>query len=150
MKNHNERTYYASLPFRMTGKRKRILEMIQSSATPLSAAKIYEGLLLQEDGIWLSTVYRALELFEEHGLIQRETLPGTEETVYIAAGPIHRHYGLCIQCQKIFDIENCPMETYTPKFEDESFQVLEHRFTVLGLCGNCSHHSRRESSPPKE
>ncbi len=126
-----------TFPFRMTSSRKEILSVIEDSDVPMTAAQIYKTLRNSDRDLWLSTVYRSLELFVEHGIITREQIPITGESYYRIRGSKHLHYGVCTSCHKLFKVISCPLENYTPVLEDPEFRVLEHQFLLLGICSKC-------------
>ena len=122
--------------FRMTSKRKAIYEIIKDSPLPLTALEIFEKLNENEE-VWLSTVYRTLELFDNEGIITRTHNPGSDISHYIFSDESHKHYGVCVACQKIISISDCPLDSYKPKLSDTGFEIIDHRFMVYGYCSGC-------------
>ncbi len=49
----------------------------------------------------------------------------------------HKHYAVCMSCRKIIAMDNCPMETFIPKLEDENFHVMGHNLEIFGYCKDC-------------
>lgn len=41
-----------------------------------------------------------------------------------------------MNCHKIIAMDNCPMEKFIPKLEDEDFYVMGHKLEVFGFCAH--------------
>lgn len=124
--------------FRMTKKRKIIYNLLKKADRPLTAIEIFTILTEKEEDIWLSTIYRTLELFKNEGIIVQTELPGSEISHYVFADESHKHYGVCMNCQKVISITDCPLDSYKPKLSDSGFHIIDHRFTVYGYCSTCN------------
>ncbi|MPN57397.1 hypothetical protein SDC9_205091 [bioreactor metagenome] len=49
----------------------------------------------------------------------------------------HKHYAICLSCHKVIEMDNCPMETFTPQLADQDFRVLGHKVEMYGYCKDC-------------
>lgn len=122
---------------RMTKSRKLIYDILEGSAMPLSAKEIYDQVKNQGNEIWLSTIYRALEVFEDKNLVIKAQLPGSDEHHYILCNDSHHHYAICLSCKKIIENIQCPMNEYEPMLNDQGFKVVDHKFIIYGYCEEC-------------
>lgn len=121
-----------------TRQRESVLAVLTQADRPLSAMEICK---LTEDAgnpVWLSTVYRILELFEENKIIIRNTLSDGEMALYELNRNQHRHYAICLSCHKVVELEHCPLQNYTPELSDSGFQVTGHRLEMYGYCKDCA------------
>ncbi len=84
---------------RVTGPRKTILKILQQSSSPLSPEEIWQKGRKAKSGLGLTTVYRALVLFEQKGWVRRAHCPDGCHR-YLAAGPGHCHAIVCRCCGK--------------------------------------------------
>ncbi len=89
------------------------------------------------DTVWMSTVYRILELFVKKGVIIKTNVMNNEKAVYELNRFKHKHYAICINCRKIIAMDNCPMEKFTPKLEDENFHIMSHNLEIFGYYKDC-------------
>lgn len=121
-----------------TKQRESVLSVLESSEKPLSATEICSGMEKEGDAAWLSTVYRVLELFVKKGLVIKTNVMNNEMAVYELNRFKHKHYAVCMNCHKIIAMDNCPMEKFTPKLEDNDFQVMGHNLEVYGFCKDCN------------
>ena len=114
-----------------------IIDVLTESNHPLTAAEIHARLDQNEQQVWLSTVYRTLELFVKKGIVTKTNVMSNETAVYEWNRLKHTHYAVCISCHKIIPMENCPMEAFTPQVADPGFQILGHNIEVFGICADC-------------
>ncbi|KPU43861.1 zinc-specific metallo-regulatory protein [Oxobacter pfennigii] len=120
-----------------TRQRESVLSVLENSDKPLSAMDICSKIEKSGDGAWMSTVYRILELFVKRGLIIKTNVMNSEMAVYENNHFKHKHYAVCVNCRKIIAMDNCPMEKFIPKLEDEDFHVIGHNLEVFGFCKDC-------------
>lgn len=120
-----------------TQPRKCVLSILEKANEPLTAMEIHKKIEKLGEKVWLSTIYRILELFEEHHLIIKNPITNDEVSVYVLNKHEHEHYAKCIRCDKIFSIENCPLESFQPKIKDPNFQIVTHRVEIFGYCNRC-------------
>lgn len=123
--------------FRLTKKRKIILDVLEKATKPLTAFDILD--IVQDSGtdIWISTIYRTLDKFEEEGLIEKADIPDSDSSYYLLKDKKHKHYGICLSCKKLVDIVGCPFHDQNLSMEDDSFEVTSHNLTVYGYCSDC-------------
>ena len=120
-----------------TKQRQLVLEVLRQAQAPLTALDIAGRLERQGTPVWLSTVYRVLDSFVEHAMLQKTTVVESGMAVFEINDRIHRHYAVCIRCHKIIPLENCPLESFQPELGEADFQVLGHRLQMYGFCSGC-------------
>ena len=84
--------------------------------------------------VGLVTVYRALELLGELGIVRRLDL-GDGGSYELARD--HHHHMICESCGDISEFDECPLdpELLPPKSAD--FEIWAHSLEVYGRCGAC-------------
>ena len=88
-------------------------------------------------GVGRATIFRALELFGELGLVERLDLPNGEHA-YVACEPAHHHHVVCERCGRDSEIEDCGIENIAAAIEAQTGYVIDmHRIELFGLCPNC-------------
>ncbi len=120
-----------------TKQRASVFSVLERSDSPLSAMEICK-LTEQEDcPVWLSTVYRIMELFVKENVVLKTTISDSELALYELNRNQHRHYAICLNCHKVVEMDNCPMEKFIPKLADNDFEVLGHKLEMYGYCKDC-------------
>jgi Fur family ferric uptake transcriptional regulator len=121
-----------------TKPRQGVLSVLEDAQGPLSAREICSELGKRGESAWLSTVYRILELFVKRGVAVKAAVMSNETALYELNRAQHKHYAICLGCHKIMPLNNCPLEKFVPKLEDEDFHVTGHNLEVYGYCGRCA------------
>ncbi|OQB14519.1 MAG: Zinc-specific metallo-regulatory protein [Firmicutes bacterium ADurb.Bin193] len=120
--------------FKKTKQREAVFAVLSNADKPLTAMEICTGAEMCGKGLWLSTVYRVLDLFVQKGIAQRNVLAGGDVATYEINKNEHRHYVVCTACRKVFALEKCPL----PKTVHlENFCITGHRLEIYGYCEGC-------------
>ncbi len=120
-----------------TRQRQCVLSVLERASSPLSAMEICKRTEGENCPVWLSTVYRILELFVKEHVAVKTTIPNSETAYYELNRNQHRHYAVCLGCHKVVEIDNCPMEKFIPRLSEDDFHVLGHKVEMYGYCRNC-------------
>ncbi|MDR1615665.1 MAG: transcriptional repressor [Syntrophomonadaceae bacterium] len=120
-----------------TKQRESVLAVLKNSDKPLSAMDIYSKIEKNGSSAWLSTVYRILELMVKKGVVIKTNIMNSEMAVYEFNRFKHKHYAVCMRCNKIIIMDNCPMDKFIPQFKDEEFSVIGHNIEIFGFCKDC-------------
>jgi Fur family zinc uptake transcriptional regulator len=123
---------------RLTDLRRRVLEIIWNSPTPLGAYAILD--VLRDDGRQGAppTVYRALDFLLEQGLIHRLA----SLNVFVGCRqPDNRHGGqflICRDCGQVNELSSPAVEELLrAEAAVRDFEVLAQMVEVLGRCPDC-------------
>lgn len=120
-----------------TKQRKCVLDVLDAAETPLSAAEIFDKARSEDASVWLSTVYRTLDCFVNEGLAVKTTVMDSGTALYELNRNRHRHYAVCVNCHRVVELTNCPMEKFEPELAESDFRVLGHRIEMYGYCKDC-------------
>jgi Fur family ferric uptake transcriptional regulator len=120
-----------------TRQRRCVLSVLEQAASPLSALEIYRRMESSDAGVSLSTVYRILDLFVREKVALRAGALENGTALFELNRHRHRHYAVCMGCHRVVEMENCPLENFTPQLSDSGFRVLEHRVELFGYCRDC-------------
>jgi len=143
--NSSASAKYATLlrqnDFKVTMQRIRILEILDRSKTPLTAAEVHAH--LSRYGIDLATVYRALNKLADAGVVSRVEL-GDEFTRFEFARPFtHHHHIVCMDCGTVKEIELCNLDSLVGDISRSTgFTHIEHQVVFRGYCASCSAHHK--------
>ncbi|MDR2180674.1 MAG: transcriptional repressor [Synergistaceae bacterium] len=121
-----------------TRQRQSVLSVLEGSSVPLSAGDICAQVRKDGEKVWLSTVYRILELFVKKGIVTKISMLNNDFAVYEMNRFEHKHYAICLSCRKVVQMDNCPMEKFIPQLEDNDFYVTGHKVEIYGYCKKCN------------
>lgn len=125
---------------RQTKQKQTLLEVFQSSTTPLSAQEAWEVAKKDFPKIGLATIYRLLEEFLKQKLLKTVEIGGKAKK-YTLLTPEHYHYFECNSCHELFPVDKCP-----PNLRDllpPNFTIESHEILLFGRCPNCKTTSKR-------
>lgn len=114
-----------------TSQRIQIIEILKESCLPVTAEEIFKN----TSRISLSTVYRALDLFCEKGITEKESIFNSSELYYRLKTNMHCHYAICLNCHKISRISECPVHEI---HNIDGFTVTGHKLEIYGYCPECA------------
>lgn len=120
-----------------TKARKLVLEALKNSP-PKTAGEIY--LLVREKmgKLSLSTIYRVCETLVEKGILLKSSLIDDGIARYEYLKTEHTHHAICLRCNKIFPIDDCPFGQFDQLMQSKyGFTVKSHRIEIYGYCQDC-------------
>lgn len=121
-----------------TKQRESVLAVLREAGGPLSATDICARMEEKGETAWLSTVYRVLEMFVDKGIALKTDMVNSDVALYELNCFQHKHYAICMRCHKIIPMDNCPMEHFIPRLEEDNFRVVGHNLEVFGYCKDCA------------
>ena len=84
--------------------------------------------------VGLVTVYRALDLLGELGIVRRLDL-GDGARYELARD--HHHHMICESCGDISEFDECPLDPELLPSKSADFEIQAHSLEVYGRCGAC-------------
>jgi Fur family peroxide stress response transcriptional regulator len=128
----------------VTPQRLAVLAALQTLADHPTAEMIYQEVRRQIPAISFNTVYKALEVFCQKGLVTKVN-PLHEIARYDKTTEEHGHL-ICRVCHRIIDLawDPPPLTSFSPETL-HGFLPEQQRLTVWGLCRSC-----QESQSTKE
>ena len=121
--------------FKMTKKRREILEIFAEEQNYHSAKEIHSTLTKKYPTMSYNTTYRNLYDFVENGILE-STEYNQEQLFRIACNHNHHHHHfICTSCGMTIALDVCPMDLVGSALDD--VYVESHRFEVFGLCQKC-------------
>ena len=129
--------------YKMTPQRKEILKIFveHSERHHMSAEDVYSILRENDSEIGLATVYRALDLLSDLGILVRMDFgEGCARYELNTADPTihHHHHLICLNCKKVIEFEEDLLEMLEAYIEKKSgFQIVNHEVKFFGYCSDC-------------
>lgn len=122
---------------RTTPQRKRVLAELVREPNDATAQELHERLRRGGERVGLATVYRALAVLAEQGVVDVLThRPG--EACYRLCGGEHHHHLVCSGCGRVVELPDCRLDPWLDVVASEhGFERLEHRLELTGVCADC-------------
>lgn len=123
--------------YRLTPQRELILRAVQDldHATP---EDVLAEVRKTAKGVNISTVYRALELLEDIGLVSHTHLGHGAPAYHATTEPDHVHL-VCRGCQRVIEAEpEIAAELVDRLTADKGFRTDVRHLTLFGTCRECS------------
>jgi Fur family transcriptional regulator, ferric uptake regulator len=133
---------------RSGGARRAVVELLAAEDCCLTAQEIADRLRAEGGGIGTASVYRALELLDSLGMMQRVEI-GEGGTRYeaVVPGGEHHHHVVCDTCGRITAFEDAGLERAIGRVESRlGHRVSAHEVVLRGECSRCARGSGRRGS----
>lgn len=117
-----------------TKQRLEVFEILHNSKEYLSAYDLSDRI----EGLDISTVYRTLNLFDDQKIVSKKFNESQNAFTYKYIAHKHYHYLRCIKCDKVIEIDFCPMNVLDPEeVEMNNFMITDYKFEIYGYCEAC-------------
>jgi Fur family ferric uptake transcriptional regulator len=123
--------------YKLTEPRRAILQVLVSTATPLSPAEIQaRGQAFCAD-LGLVTVYRTLDLMVEMEMARAVHLAEGCHG-YVLSTPGHTHHLVCERCHAVVEIAGCGLGDFLQGVASRTgYAITGHWLEISGLCADC-------------
>jgi Fur family ferric uptake transcriptional regulator len=130
-------TAFEAAGHRLTKPRRALAELIDAREGAFSAADLVADARGRRLGIGRATIFRAIELLEGIGALERIDLP-TGEHAYVPCGPDHHHHVICHRCSRSVEIGDLGLAAIARDIARRTgYRIDEHRLELFGLCPDC-------------
>ena len=128
---------------RLSTPRRLVLEALFAAPGPVSAVQISRELSIE-----ITSVYRNLEMLEEHGLIRHVHLahgPG----LYVLVGRVEHEYLYCELCEKVTPVAVEDLDPVRDQIRARfGHEARFTHFAIVGLCRSCAASESRRTPGP--
>jgi len=114
-----------------------LLRFLQSEKNPLTVKEITKGLGETLDQV---TVYRALEVLAEKGVIRKVDMRHPHAHYEMVIGRAHHHHLICTRCERVEDVPHCEtggLEYRVLQSSKEFATIESHALEFYGVCKKC-------------
>lgn len=126
--------------YRRGGARTAVVEALARHDCAVSALALEAELRRRRVHVGRASIYRALDVLEELGLVQRfevERGVASYERVKLDGG--HHHHAICRGCGRMEPFADRDLERAIEQVADRvPFEVAEHDVVLRGLCARCA------------
>lgn len=138
--SHHESDYEGLLHqkgYRVTAQRLIVLDAVCEAGGHATFGEIFYRVKQADAAIDQSTVYRALDVWCEVGLVVSAEI-GEKGKVYEIAGQSPHHHLVCQQCEAIQRLDNGVMQQLYNTIQYEyGFTVKADHLVISGICSQC-------------
>jgi Fe2+ or Zn2+ uptake regulation protein len=122
---------------RVTGPRRHVADLLGERRGTFTAADLLGDAERHDVAIGRATVFRALDLFTELGLLERIDLPSGEHA-YVVCEPVHHHHVICSVCGRQTEVEDAGVQAIVAEMQRQTgYRIDRHRLELYGTCPNC-------------
>ena len=123
--------------YRLTGPRRAVADLIAEHDGHFTAAELESDARDRRLGLSRATLFRALDLLTELGVVERLDLP-TGEHAYVPCARAHHHHVICSRCGRTTEVEDCGVADAVGEIARRSgYRIDTHRLELFGLCRHC-------------
>ena len=112
----------------------RIMKYLKNHGHP-TAEKIYSDIVEEIPTISKTTIYNALHVFIENGIVEEINIKGKKSHYDIAEND-HDHF-LCLKCSKIFDVKMTDPENADLPEKIQGNKIINSYRYFKGICAEC-------------
>jgi Fur family ferric uptake transcriptional regulator len=147
---------------KMTAQRRTMIRSALGNAGHFTADDVHERLRGEGERVSLATVYRALSLLEESGILEGHDFDDGQRRYERALTREHHDHLICLDCRAVVEFQNRGIEDLQDQvLKERGFQMVHHALTIFASCqslrdtGRCArrdemrHETRGRSAPSK-
>jgi Fur family ferric uptake transcriptional regulator len=126
--------------YRRGGARTAVVEALARHDCAVSALALEEELRRRKVHVGRASIYRALDVLEELGLVQHfEVERGIASYERVNLNGHHHHHAICRRCGRMELFEDRSLERAIEQVADQvPFEIAEHDVVLRGLCERCA------------
>jgi Fe2+ or Zn2+ uptake regulation protein len=123
--------------YRLTAPRRAIAALIAGYGGHFTAAELELAARERRLGLSRATLYRALDLLIELGVIERLDLPGGDHA-YVPCARAHHHHVVCSRCGRTAEVTDSGVAEAVAEIAHQTgYEISTHRLELFGLCRHC-------------
>lgn len=128
---------------RNTRQKQILLSILKEADRPLSINEIYAQIVVPLPRIAKSTIYRNIDSLLSQNLIEKYHFNDNEIFYRIKANSReHKHFVICDDCKRVFDLPECPIHELEREMEQEGFIIKDHQIQISGICKECANNRK--------
>jgi Fe2+ or Zn2+ uptake regulation protein len=128
--------------YRLTAPRLALAELVADQDGHFTASDLAAIARDRRVGVSRATLFRALDLMVELGVVERLDLPNGDHT-YVSCARSHHHHVVCSRCGRTAEVDDSGLNQAVHEIERSSgFRIDAHRLELFGLCRRCQAQSK--------
>jgi Fur family ferric uptake transcriptional regulator len=135
----NARSVLREAGYHKGAARDEVIELLARQDCALSALEIEDALRSGGRGVGRASIYRVLELLQEHGLVNRLELgDGIARYELVDPAGEHHHHLVCDECGKLVPFHDRDLERSIERLSQRlGFRTDDHEVVLRGSCDRC-------------
>jgi Fe2+ or Zn2+ uptake regulation protein len=131
--------------YRLTAPRLALAGLIAAHDGHFTASDLAAAARDRRIGVSRATLFRALDLLVELGVVERLDLPSGEHA-YVECAPVHHHHVVCSRCGRSAEVDDVGLNDAVLEIGRRSgYRIETHRLELFGLCPSCQARQGRAS-----
>lgn len=128
-----------SFNYKLTPKRKAIVNLFLENRQYFSVQEIWNKLHNDFDKLGIPTIYRILQQFAEINIADSIIMEENRIFYFLCdCSRNNHHYFICKKCKSVFSLDFCAAkEMESAVSEQLAGKISDHKLTIEGLCRNC-------------
>ena len=126
--------------YRAGGAREAVVGLLGQQSCCLTAQEISDRLRGSGEDVGIASIYRALDLLHEMGLVPRvEFGEGTARYEPVVPGGEHHHHAVCDRCGRVTAFEDDRLERHLERLAGRLRHSMSgHDLVIHGDCARCA------------
>ena len=134
--------------YRLTEPRRALADLIVRHGGHFSASDLAAAARDRRVGVSRATLFRALELMVELGVVERLDLPNGDHA-YVPCATAHHHHVVCSRCGRSTDVDDLGINDAVREIaRTTGYRIDTHRLELFGLCRPCQAIVDRAAAKP--
>jgi Fur family ferric uptake transcriptional regulator len=122
---------------RLSHPRILVYQELYNAISPMSPQEIFKSLVNKKRKIGLTSVYRALDLFESLGIAFKIVIRSNVK-YRLCKSEEHHHHIICKGCGNVVEFDFCDLSGWSERvMESTGYQVTDHQLNFYGFCKAC-------------
>jgi Fur family ferric uptake transcriptional regulator len=127
---------------KLTQARRSVLEVLFKEEKHLTSSEIIELVAEGNSKIGRASIFRALELFTDLGIIRPSNFEGQSPRYVVMEANGHHAHLVCNRCKQVIDLGDCRLEGILEQVAKENqFKLSGHLLELYGMCKTCAPHA---------
>jgi len=123
--------------YRLTAPRRALAGLVAGRDGHFTADDLLDAARRRRLGLGRATIFRALDVLTELGVIERLDLPSGEHA-FVACQPAHHHHVVCASCGRTTFVADHGLEQVAAEIGRKTgYRIATHRLELFGVCPDC-------------
>lgn len=124
--------------YKITQARMTVLDVLETDHGHITSADVLEKVEAINPSIGRASVFRALDLFTQLGIIRPTYIDTSLTPTYVMMHEGHHHHVICTNCNRVIEFDNCGLEQLAKTLEDKlNVKINGHLLEFYGVCDEC-------------
>ena len=125
--------------YKLTQARLTVLNILEAEHGHITSSEILAKVEAINPSIGRASVFRALDLFTQLGIIRPTYIDTSLTPTYVMMHEGHHHHVICTNCNRVIEFEDCGLEKLTRTLEETlNVKISGHLLEFYGLCVSCT------------